>query len=72
MLQTRYLQNDQIDMEVDGNKGIVGREEVGGGADGVVDRKMVSEGRCVTAVGGWICLVGIGRRADSRNRTRIH
>jgi hypothetical protein len=39
MLQTRYLQNDQIDMEVDGDKGTVGGEEVGGGVDGVVDRK---------------------------------
>ena len=42
-LQTRYLQNDQIDMEKNGDKGTVGREEVDGGANGVVDGKMVSE-----------------------------
>ena len=42
-LQTRYLQNDQIDMETNGDKGTVGREEVDGGANGVVDGKMESE-----------------------------
>jgi hypothetical protein len=40
---------------------------MGGEADGVVDGKMVSEGRCVTMVGGWVWLLGGGRWADSRN-----
>jgi len=54
-------------MEADGDKGTSGLKEIGGGADGVVDGKMVSEGRCVTVVGGWVWLVGGGRWADSRN-----
>ena len=54
-------------MEADGDKGTTGLEEVGGGADGVVDGKMVSEGRFVTVVSIWVWLVGEGRWADSRN-----
>jgi len=46
---------------VDGHKRTTGLEKVGGGSDGVVDGKMVSEGRCVTVVGGWVWLVGGGR-----------
>jgi hypothetical protein len=54
-------------MEVDGDKRTTGLEKVGGGSDGVVDGKIVSEGRCVIVVGGWVWLVGGGRWADSRN-----
>jgi hypothetical protein len=41
-------------MEADGDKGTTGLKDVGGVVDGVVDRKMVSEGRCVTVVDGWV------------------
>jgi hypothetical protein len=41
-------------MEADGDKGTMGLKDVGGVVDGVVDRKMVSEGRCVTVVDGWV------------------
>jgi len=51
-------------MEADDDKGIVGLKDVGG----VADRKRVSEGRCVTVVGGWVWLVDVRRWADSRNR----
>ena len=54
-------------MEVDGDKGTTGLEEAGGGSDGVVDGKMVSEGRCVIVVGGQVWLVGGEIWADSRN-----
>ena len=46
-------------MEVDGDKGTTGLEEVGGRSDGVVDGKMVSEGkvcgsgRRIGMAGGW-------------------
>jgi len=55
-------------MEADGDKGTTGLEDVGGGADSMVDRKMASEERCVTVVGEWVWLVGEGRWADLRNR----